>query len=333
MIAAFADKQLFESMEPITAFAGFLKSRSFGDLLPIPFLSGAPEGLLIDQPTLVDIYDGHNNSPENSATEFADNCFAALQGCDSAAAPLAQQQQTQTPPPLNKAILVAKILTKSDSSAKRIILPRVAVEANLPFVVGHSMYKMKVTDVQQREWTFCLKCWANGDNPKPVYVLEQVAEYLRKYQLSTGDAFALLAAQDGKLFVEANTAEIRDAALRPTYSAFTFQKMSSFLPSPTSVQSFGPFVPDSPCKLLLPAVLQQPSAEAPCPPWALTDRVDSMRHDKGILLCQRTEGCNRPAGHQGWCCGHKGFKKRKQQPLAENEQYADKHPFKDTDHH
>lgn len=31
----------------------------------------------------------------------------------------------------------------------------------------------------------------------------------------------------------------------------------------------------------------------------------------GVLLCPRTPGCTRPAGHQGWCLGHKGYKKRK----------------------
>ena len=29
-----------------------------------------------------------------------------------------------------------------------------------------------------------------------------------------------------------------------------------------------------------------------------------------LLVCARTPGCTKPAGHQGFCSGHKGFKRR-----------------------
>jgi hypothetical protein len=42
-----------------------------------------------------------------------------------------------------------------------------------------------------------------------------------------------------------------------------------------------------------------------------TGAVPQLSHAGGVLLCPRTPGCTRPAGHQGWCLGHKGYKKRR----------------------
>jgi hypothetical protein len=35
------------------------------------------------------------------------------------------------------------------------------------------------------------------------------------------------------------------------------------------------------------------------------ERVGAIVHQGGALLCPRTPGCTRPAGHQGWCVGRK----------------------------
>jgi hypothetical protein len=42
-----------------------------------------------------------------------------------------------------------------------------------------------------------------------------------------------------------------------------------------------------------------------------TGAMPHLAHSGGVLLCPRTPGCTRPAGHQGWCLGHKGYKKRR----------------------
>jgi hypothetical protein len=42
-----------------------------------------------------------------------------------------------------------------------------------------------------------------------------------------------------------------------------------------------------------------------------TGATPQLAHSGGVLLCPRTPGCTRPAGHQGWCLGHKGYKKRR----------------------
>jgi hypothetical protein len=149
----------------------------------------------------------------------------------------AQQQQaavnhpppaglTTTPSGTLKAVLVAKVLTKSDSSSKRIILPRIAVEANLPQVTqggGHGKtFYFSAEDPSGASWPLCIKAWANGQNPKPVYVLEQVGDLMKQQKLGVGDAVAVLASQSGDFYIEWNTEQAKVAAARPTLSTFTF---------------------------------------------------------------------------------------------------------------
>lgn len=50
------------------------------------------------------------------------------------------------PLPRRRCVLVAKQLTNSDASSGRIILPRVAVESNLSFVLGYRHYALAVRD-------------------------------------------------------------------------------------------------------------------------------------------------------------------------------------------
>jgi hypothetical protein len=162
----------------------------------------------------------------------------------------------------DQAVLVAKILTKSDASSKRVILPRVSVEANMAWIVGVPNYQLAVHDTQGREWRFVVKSWSNGEqrwrwgrakaggrrklgagrqcapctmggtqphhrpsgqpgaeaggparpageNPKPVYVVEQISEYMRIHKLGPGDAVGILGDAKGRLTIVSNTAEVR----------------------------------------------------------------------------------------------------------------------------
>lgn len=351
-------------------------------------------------------------------------------------------------------VLVAKVLTRSDAASRRVILPRIAVEANLGSQLGRAAaFPFTATDSQGASWPLVIKAWANGHNPKPVYVLEQVGDLLRDKQLGMGDAIALLGRADGSYGLEWNTPRARAAAARPTLSAAALRSSdqpttargrksaaaagaaaaaaarqqqqqqlraqqqqqqpddthtvrdnvpdaaaspaapsaSTSAASPAAAASWAPppqpsqppplllphqaeglapllravpvsctphvsgaFIPTSPCQLLV-AALHPPGAGAPdadgqhgsllletlldldgaapprptcCPPadaegsqgcWeddALLVDVPAecdgsgRLHAGGFLLCPRTPGCTRPAGHQGWCLGHKGYRKR-----------------------
>jgi len=127
-----------------------------------------------------------------------------------------------------KAVLVAKVLTKSDASSKRIILPRIAIEANLPEMTApgaRTQLAFDALDRQGREWPLCIKAWANGANPKPVYVLEgKIGDLMKAAKLGPGDCVGVLASKDGRHFVHWNTPQVREAAARPTFCAFEFEQ-------------------------------------------------------------------------------------------------------------
>lgn len=123
------------------------------------------------------------------------------------------------PPSRHRCVLVAKCLTNSDAASGRIILPRVAVEANLPFVTGYRHYALAVRDARGRRYEFVIKSWANGTEHRRVFVLEQAAEYLRSHGVGVGDAIGICSDERGELVVEVNTPEVRHATVCPKYGA------------------------------------------------------------------------------------------------------------------
>lgn len=130
-------------------------------------------------------------------------------------------------PDVHKGILVAKVLTKSDANSKRVILPRIAVETNLPQLNAAPHFHFTATDPKGAAWPLVIKAWANGSNPKPVYVMEMIGDVLKQYKLTIGDAVALLADEEGRFYLEWNTEGARAAAARPTYSGIVFKSSGS----------------------------------------------------------------------------------------------------------
>ena len=94
-------------------------------------------------------------------------------------------------------VLAAKVLTESDVKHSRAILPRVAVENNLPFLLGYRTFGIYIPDEAGTRWEFVVKSWANGRTDKSghtikrkdrrVYVVEQMSKYLTKHRLGVGD--------------------------------------------------------------------------------------------------------------------------------------------------
>ena len=58
-----------------------------------------------------------------------------------------------------------------------------------------------------------------------------------------------------------------------------------------------------------PRVRPNPKQARACEPPQFTARAPAMLQGE-LLVCARTPGCTKPAGHQGFCSGHKGFKRR-----------------------
>ena len=98
-------------------------------------------------------------------------------------------------------VLAAKVLTESDVKHSRAILPRIAVENNLPFVVGFRTFGLLLPDQVGNEWEFVIKSWANGRSEKSgqtrrkdrrVYVVEQLSAFLAKHGLGVGNIIGIV---------------------------------------------------------------------------------------------------------------------------------------------
>jgi hypothetical protein len=116
-----------------------------------------------------------------------------------------QQQQQHASPAVPQAanlpagcrVLLSKALTRSDATAKRIILRCKQVESSLgsrPVGQGH---KLTVGLPCGSSCSVMVRAWANGSNAKPMYVLEQVDQLFRQQQLVAGDTVSLLVSGDG----------------------------------------------------------------------------------------------------------------------------------------
>jgi hypothetical protein len=99
-------------------------------------------------------------------------------------------------------VLAAKVLTESDIKQSRAILPRIAVESNLPFLLGYRTFGLVMADAAGIQWEFTVKSWANGradraqserKKDRRVYVVEQMARYLTSHQLGVGDVIGIVA--------------------------------------------------------------------------------------------------------------------------------------------
>ena len=106
-------------------------------------------------------------------------------------------------------VLAAKVLTESDVKHSRAILPRIAIENNLPFIVGFRTFGLILPDQDGFDWEFVIKSWANGRSEKSgqtrrkdrrVYVVEQLAPFLAKHGLGVGNIIGIVVV-DGALTV------------------------------------------------------------------------------------------------------------------------------------
>ena len=85
-----------------------------------------------------------SSAPARSAAFRASPPVGTPRGASPPAA--ASEGGAAAPLPRRRCVLVAKQLTNSDASSGRIILPRVAVESNLSFVLGYRHYALAVRD-------------------------------------------------------------------------------------------------------------------------------------------------------------------------------------------
>ncbi|KAK9817663.1 hypothetical protein WJX72_000349 [[Myrmecia] bisecta] len=114
--------------------------------------------------------------------------------------------------------LAAKQLTNRDTRQGHILLPLRFVQCNLAFLMLYRSYELVMRDCSDRSWQFVVKSNPNRGSSR-VYCLQRVGEYLRTSQLSAGDVVGICTDNDGRLTIQANTPEVQQALLEPTYGA------------------------------------------------------------------------------------------------------------------
>lgn len=195
----------------------------------------------------------------------------------------ALRRAARTPPSTGlpaRTILVAKRLTNSDVTKGRILLPRAAVEANLSFAVGRA-HSLKARDHRGDYWEFTLQSWANGVETRRVYVLEHAGDFIRCHALKLDDVIGISTTAEGIFLVEYNTDEVCSAA--ETQMA---ARGSVGIAPPISAGGTN----SNGVVIGLPS-LSQTLAQGSANPL--------IQHNDG--RCTRSEFCNKPAGHPGFC--------------------------------
>jgi hypothetical protein len=172
-------------------------------------------------------------------------------------------------------VLVAKRLTNSDASSGRIILPRVAVEMNLSFVVAYRHYGLNVRDANGEMHEFVVKSWANGSESRRVFVLEGVGKFLKQYHVGVGDVVGICSRGE-EFLVEVNTEEVKQAANSTGRSSAASTPTGAAALHRNHKFSFG-----------------KPLAGG------------HARHSFEGVRCSRSSKCTKLPGHPGFCSGPK----------------------------
>jgi hypothetical protein len=101
------------------------------------------------------------------------------------------------------AVLVGKKLTASDIKNTRAILPRLAIETHMPFIMAYRTYGLRLPDAWGAQWSVVIKSWANGRSElallnqkrrldRRVFVLEGIAPFLAAHRLDVGSVFGIV---------------------------------------------------------------------------------------------------------------------------------------------
>ncbi|KAL0049880.1 hypothetical protein WJX82_011620 [Trebouxia sp. C0006] len=114
-------------------------------------------------------------------------------------------------------ILVGKILTNADVEQCRVVLPRMAMEANMPEVVDASLLHVDLLDESGITWPVMLSMSRSGI-AKRMFILEKIGVYLQQHNLKPGDCIAIKRTYDDLLHIVINADAPADVCEGPTVS-------------------------------------------------------------------------------------------------------------------
>ncbi|KAL0032413.1 hypothetical protein WJX79_010192 [Trebouxia sp. C0005] len=114
-------------------------------------------------------------------------------------------------------MLVGKFLTKADVEQCRVVLPRMAMEANMPEVVDAKLLHVDLLDESGITWPVMLSMSCSGI-AKRMFILEKIGVYLQQHNLKPGDCIAIKRTYDNLLRIVINPDAPADVREGPAVS-------------------------------------------------------------------------------------------------------------------
>ncbi|KAA6418689.1 MAG: hypothetical protein FRX49_11342, partial [Trebouxia sp. A1-2] len=114
-------------------------------------------------------------------------------------------------------MLVGKFLTKADVEQCRVVLPRMAMEANMPEVVDAKLLHVDLLDESGITWPVMLSMSCSGI-AKRMFILEKIGVYLQQHNLKPGDCIAIKRTYDNLLRLVINPDAPADVREGPAVS-------------------------------------------------------------------------------------------------------------------
>ncbi len=221
---------------------------------------------------------GYSSDETAATTLHAPGAAAAAGAAAGAALPPGAPPLARLP----VGALLSKTLTAYDLSSRRVILPAAAVEAALPAARAAEALTLAAVD-ESGGWRLpALRAWVTVTGARG-YALEGAAGFLAARRAAPGDALvAWRAAAGAPPRLEVRAGGPGGAARRPR-------------------------APDAPLTFAAaPLLLGGGAAPGVQPAFAGAATAAAA----APAACHRTAGCNKAAGHQGFCAGHGGFRRR-----------------------
>jgi hypothetical protein len=229
---------------------------------------------------------------------------------------------------------ISKTLTAYDITSKRIILPAEELEGGIPNCCDEDVFTLAAVDESQT-WQFpTLRAWHTVAGRRG-YLLEAADQFLSSRQVVAGDTLVVYRDADmtpprievraGTGTVDARRPSVANAVSTEEKKVLTFSQLPMLLHpenrrghlahhhthahhnTNANIRGGTATTPRSSAGNTSSGAFRR-STE--------TTTISAGGLAAGATACNRTNGCIKAAGHQGFCSGHKGFKRREGTPTG-----------------
>ena len=201
--------------------------------------------------------------------------------------------------------LLLKPLTTYDLTSKRVVMPAPEIEESIHQATVTEKLTLAAVDESDR-WQFpTLKAWTAVSGRRG-YLLQDAEVFLSNRKAVQGDVLIVYRETDGcPPRIELRQGQPKNAGNGEEEEGDEYYD-AEYL---SSLALKSPSQPDSEITFASLPLLIHPEGHNNNKNVTCDNHQQHEQH-VGIMSCKRTHRCTKHAGHQGFCSGHKGFKKR-----------------------